>query len=105
MADTAVINLPGSFMAWFEETGVMSGTEDADDVCEAARLAVQAGRQRKAGKGYYIAVTATAPVLRLLSEYGENCLTANSDEPDPAEVGAARKVIDRATQALASLGA
>jgi len=98
------ITVPGAFADWFTGTGVAQGQDDSDSECLALRLAMEASVQRTAGRSYYLTVTASTAVLEMLVEYAVYCIDANTDEPVPAELRAARTVRDRAREALARLG-
>lgn len=103
MSRTVEIKIPGAFDSWFEGTGLLQGQDDSEPDIKATRLAWEAGRLVNVGRGHYTVVTATEEVLRVLAEYGEYCLDANADEPEHSEIVAARKVIKRSREALASL--
>lgn len=104
-AVTTAITLPGAFCAWLDGTGLALGHDDQDPALKETRVAYDAARPVKAGRGYYRQVTATATVLRILAEYAGYCIDANRDEPEPAELAAARTVLRRAQTALAELEA
>lgn len=89
------VSIPGKFAAWFEGTGLAQGQDDADPECRAARLAWKGRETQKRGFGVTHRVTGSLAVLRTFHEYAEHCLEANRDDPDHAEVTAARLVVER----------
>jgi hypothetical protein len=95
-AGLATIDLPAPFCAWLDGTGLALGHDDSDPECKETREAYDAGTHH----GTHTTVTATPTVLRLLTEYAENLIDANSDSTgDPAEITAAQAVITRVTAA------
>lgn len=102
---TVTVALPGGFCDWFEETGVATGTDNADPECAAAHAAWQTATRRNYGRnGYAVTVSTTSPaVLNLLEEYTGYCLEANADEPRANEVKGAKEAARRIQAARTEL--
>lgn len=100
---TTTLNLPGAFCDWLNGTRLALGQDDTDPECLATRTAYQDAPRRTAGRAYYRTITATPTVLRILAEYADYCLDANSDDGTPAQAAAARKVTQRTQAARTAL--
>jgi hypothetical protein len=102
---TVTIKIPGAFDAWFEGTGLAQGQDNSDPECKATYDAYVNRREIRAGRGYYLVIEANATVLKILAEYADYCLDANTDEPVASEIKGARTVIARVQAARTELTA
>jgi hypothetical protein len=107
---TVTVTLPGKFCDYFDGTGLVQGQDDHDPECKITREAYEAGTIGRTPRGYYRKITTSSTtVLRLLAEYADTCIDANThgnDTPEErAEGQAARKAYQRAQDALKTLKA
>lgn len=107
---TVTVTLPGKFCDYFDGTGLVQGQDDHDPECKITREAYEAGTIGRTPRGYYRKITTSSTtVLRLLAEYADTCIDANThgnDTPEErAEGQAARKAYQRAQDALKTLTA
>ncbi|MFJ1700459.1 hypothetical protein ACIOHC_36310 [Streptomyces sp. NPDC088252] len=87
------VALPDGFVNWFAGTGLAQGTDDSDPECKETRLAYKAGESQEVDGEYYLAVTGSATVMRLLREYANYCIIANTDDSVVSEVAGAEAVL------------
>lgn len=107
MSDTSiVVVLPGKFVSYLSGSGLMQqagtdpsysydGTAAGDAAAVQCRQAIEQGVVRRSGSGTSRRVTLDRAGAEIVADYADACLVANSDEPDAAEVRAARTVLAR----------
>ncbi|MEU9405530.1 hypothetical protein AB0E08_07485 [Streptomyces sp. NPDC048281] len=102
---TVTVTLPGAFCDYFEGTGVGQGQTYDDAELIAAKEAFDNGTIRRYGRDAYTLkiTTGNLTVINVFEEYTEYCLDANSDDPDPKEVKAAKEAAKRLQEARRTL--
>lgn len=94
---THAVAIPGAFMGFLQGSMIMQNPRRYDDTDEAESLGtkLREAPTRGVGRGTVHVVEVTWVEAMLLTELVEWCLDANSDEPNGAEIAAARKVRER----------
>ncbi|MFJ6748285.1 hypothetical protein ACIQNI_08850 [Streptomyces sp. NPDC091266] len=82
--------IPGALAEFLAGTNFATGADDADPVSRATRIALETGRN---GRGRTRVITASSPVLDMITEYAETLLGA--DEASRAERRAAQTWFER----------
>lgn len=82
----------------------MQRQDDSDPECKVTADAYLASTYHATTGGYYLRITGDVTVMRLIREYGQYCVEANTyGRCDDAELAAAQAVITRANEALSAL--
>lgn len=111
VAAEVTVVLPGKFDGFFSGTSVAQGEGNysRDPVLQAgADLLYERYRDRfvvRAGRGYRVRLDRlTLDAVTVLRDYADTCVFVNEDEPDHAEVAAARKVLAECDRLLSTAG-
>lgn len=94
------VTVPGKFADWFGGTNLVIGRDDDDPDCKTLRLVWEGRYVQKSGNGYFCQLIGNKAAMLLLKEYGDYCVNANIDDPNPVELKAAREVIKRVNKVL-----